>query len=259
MRAHPTVPVQPIRPRSRKGTWAGVVTIVAFAAVLVAVVLGIVDHVHEARLARERAEAQRLADELNARAEAMRRASSPSSTQAPPRTPLPALQPVATPFHDRCPLGANLVEGTHQYCIDVYEYPGGKTIPRTDVSYEEAGRLCAMRGERLCTDQEWERACRGHHGASYPYGQTCDPTRCNTRGSGGEIAPAGSFATCRSASGAYDMSGNVAEWVTAPHGPAEKGGSALSTNPQVRCSHVIRSPEPEGGAFVGFRCCADPK
>jgi formylglycine-generating enzyme required for sulfatase activity len=171
--------------------------------------------------------------------------------------------PVAVPFNNKCPLGANLVEGAHGYCIDVYEYPGGKTIPRTEVSYEEAGRLCASRGERLCTEQEWERACRGKSGASYPYGQSFDPNRCNTRGqtriANGEIAPAGSFNTCRSASGAYDMSGNVAEWVTGAHGSAQKGGSVLSTNPQVRCSHVVRGQPDDGGVYVGFRCCSDPK
>jgi serine/threonine protein kinase len=266
-RHSPTQEVAPIaqaaRPaaKSRRGVIYGLLVIVAFAAVLTAIVLGIADHLREINLSRERAAKQRLADELNAQAEALRRAS--TNTKVPPGNvarpePVPIV-PVAVPFNNKCPLGANLVEGTQRYCIDVYEYPGGKTIPRTEVSYEEAGRLCASRGERLCSEQEWERACRGKSGASYPYGQAFDPTRCNTRGSGGEIAPAGSFATCRSASGAYDMSGNVAEWVTGGHGAAQKGGSVLSTNPQVRCSHVVRGQPEEGGVYVGFRCCSDPK
>jgi serine/threonine-protein kinase len=268
-------PLPPPR-RSRKGLVVGVVVIVAFASVLVAVILGIADHMRELRLTQERAEKQRLVDELNARADAMRRASTPeppppatrpsqppsgARPSEPPSVPAHALVPVAEPFSGRCPLGAHLVEGgPHKYCVDIYEYPGGKTIPRTEVSYSEAERLCASRGERLCTAEEWERACRGKSAASYPYGQSFDPTRCNTRGSGGELAPAGSFTSCRSASGAYDMSGNVAEWVTTSHGAAQKGGSVLSTNPQVRCSNVVRGVAPrfeEGGIYVGFRCCSD--
>ncbi len=275
LRAHPTVEVRPIRiPKrtSRRGVVAGLLVIVAFAAVLAAVLLSIIDHVREVRLSRERASKQVLADELNARAEAMRRASTPgganppskrtAANEATPPVPLPTLQPVAAPLGHNCPLGANLVDGLHRYCVDVYEYPGGKTIPRTEVTFEDAGRLCAMRGERLCTEQEWERACRGHSGSSYPYGQTFEPSRCNTRGlghEGGEIVAAGSFSSCRSASGAYDMSGNVAEWVSGSHGPAQKGGSAVSTNPQVRCSNVLRGAPVEGGMYVGFRCCADPR
>jgi serine/threonine protein kinase len=278
-----TVPVPPLvdlpQRRSRKGVIAGVAVIVAFAAVLAAVVLSIADHLREVRLTQERASKQRLAEELNARADAMRRASAPpkaAAKAAQPKAPQPAapvqatapvvaraaepaLAPVAAPFSNRCPLGANLVEGPHRYCIDVYEYPGGKTIPRTAISFEEAGRLCASRGERLCTGDEWERACRGRSGASYPYGQSFDPTRCNTRGSGGEMAPAGSFADCKSASGAYDMSGNVSEWVAGPHGPQQRGGSFLSTNPQTRCSNVIHGAPESGSHYVGFRCCSDPK
>jgi hypothetical protein len=252
---------QPPAPRrARKMAIAGVIVIAAFAAVLATVVLSIVDHLRDVRLTQERAAKQRLADELNARADAMRRASTQQPAAPPvaaPKETVPALVPVAAPYSNRCPLGANLVDGAHRYCVDVYEYPGGKTIPRTDVSYEEAGRLCASRGERLCTADEWEHACRGKSGASYPYGQSFDPRRCNTRGSGGEVAPAGSFTTCRSASGAYDMSGNVAEWVAGSHGSAQKGGSVLSTNPQTRCSNVVHDGEP--GIYVGFRCCSDPR
>jgi serine/threonine-protein kinase len=270
----PPMEAAPVARRSRKGLVVGVVVIVSFASVLVALIVGIADHMREVRLTQERAEKQRLVDELNARAEAMRRASTPEQPpssahpQPPPSSarpqpppaapPAQALVPVAEPFSVRCPLGAHLVEGgPHRYCVDIYEYPGGKTIPRTEVSYAEAARLCASRGERLCSAEEWERACRGKSGASYPYGQSFDPTRCNTRGSGGEIAPAGSFTSCRSASGAYDMSGNVAEWVTTSHGAAQKGGSVLSTNPLTRCSNVVRSVAEEGGIYVGFRCCSD--
>jgi formylglycine-generating enzyme required for sulfatase activity len=181
---------------------------------------------------------------------------SPAAAARIPAPPRASEIPAPAPSGGPCPLGANLVDG--RYCIDVYEYPGGKTIPRTDIAFTEADRLCRLRGERLCTDYEWEHACRGKHGASYPYGQTFDATRCNTKGGGGDLAPAGTFASCKSAVGAYDMSGNVAEWVTHKGEPAQKGGSAVTGNPQARCSTTIKAPLAEGAPFVGFRCCADP-
>src|SRR5205807_56160 len=89
------------------------------------------------------------------------------------------------------PLGRK--PGVGPFCVDLYEYPGGNTMPRTDVAFAEAGRICAARGERLCSDGEWERACRGKGNGNYPYGHNYDAARCNVKGSGGEVAPAGSF------------------------------------------------------------------
>jgi serine/threonine protein kinase len=170
-------------------------------------------------------------------------------------TPPPASPPAAATAGG-CPLGTALVPSTPPVCIDLYEYPGGNTIPRVSVPFDEAEAICRARNARLCTDVEWERACRGKNGASYPYGTSFDPTRCNTQGNTGEPAPTGTFATCRSAIGAYDMSGNVAEWVISKGAPALKGGSAVDTNPLARCSHTVRNPPTKGAPTVGFRCCA---
>ena len=123
------------------------------------------------------------------------------------------------------------------------------------VSYFEAQAYAAWAGARLPTETEWEKACRGRGNASYPYGQAFDATRCNTQGVGGEPAPSGTFAQCRSAAGAYDMSGNVAEWVSSG---ANKGGNAREGAKDSRCSAVTRGVPPAGGPLVGFRCCADP-
>jgi serine/threonine protein kinase len=190
----------------------------------------------------------------------------PPSTTPPPPAPSPSKPIVTHPdvpspspapaAPGGCPLGTGLVPSTPAVCIDLYEYPGGNTIPRVSVGFDEADAICKSRGARLCSDAEWERACRGKNGASYPYGASFDPTRCNTQGNSGEPAPAGTFASCRSAVGAYDMSGNVAEWVTSKGAPALKGGSAVDANPLVRCSNTVRNPPPQGGPTIGFRCCA---
>jgi serine/threonine protein kinase len=236
---------------------ATLVLVIAGIALVIALT-GVWRYMQARHIARDRAEKQALADELKARAEELRRnpppvpaASAPVVTHA---EPLPTLLPRNGP----CPLGANLVAGgAHPYCIDIYEYPGGKAVPRTNVGFVEAQRICESRGERLCSDAEWERACRGKGAASYPYGQIFDPIRCNAQHKSGEIVAAGSLVGCRSASGAYDMSGNVAEWVASG---LVRGGSVAQGAQQVRCSAAARPPSPakDGSPQVGFRCCADP-
>ncbi|MCA1664465.1 MAG: SUMF1/EgtB/PvdO family nonheme iron enzyme, partial [Myxococcales bacterium] len=252
----PTMVVPPIGKRSS----AAPVLLVALAAFIAAVgvALAISHYLTEQRLSDERREKQRLADELNAQAEALRHQQAPHADGGQSKAPLPVVThpdaaPSMLPRQGACPLGAHLVtQGGHSFCVDVYEYPGGNTIPRTNVSLAEAGRICVARGERLCSEGEWERACRGKGGASYPYGQLYEAARCNTTG---ELALTGSFAACKSAVGAYDMSGNVAEWVASA---AQKGGTAKEGAKESRCSAVTRGAPTLGGPLVGFRCCADP-
>ena len=254
----PTLLVAPL-PKKSSAAPVPLVAIAAFIAA-VGVALAISHYLTEQRLDTERREKQRLADELNAQAEALRRqqALHPDAGAAlkAPVVTHPEPMPTVLPRQGACPLGAHLVTAAgHSFCVDVYEYPGGNTMPRTDISFADAGRICAARGERLCTESEWERACRGRGGASFPYGQAFDPTRCNTKGPSGEPAPSGKFTQCRSAAGAYDMSGNVAEWVSSG---ANKGGNAREGAKESRCSAVTRGVPPAGGPLVGFRCCADP-
>jgi hypothetical protein len=232
--------------------------------------MSILGHFRTVREEIEREEKKQLVARLNAQAQAISRGEAPPplAPAAPAGSSMPAGAPplaaepnasrMAAPVdaRGRCPLGAKLVSGPTPYCIDLYEYPGGRTIPRTDVSLAEAARLCASRGAHLCSDTEWERACRGPGGASYPYGQTYDVSRCNTDHPEPAIAETGSYQHCRSAAGVYDMSGNVAEWVASG---AQRGGSARSAPPLTRCSHAVRGAPLEGSAEVGFRCCQEPR
>src|SRR5262249_9252676 len=49
-----------------------------------------------------------------------------------------------------------------EFSIDVLPYPNDPSKPvRVDVSRDEAASLCAQAGKRLCTELEWERACKG--------------------------------------------------------------------------------------------------
>jgi serine/threonine protein kinase len=248
-----------LRKRSSLPTIA-LVAIVAFAAA-VGVALAISQWMGQQRLEQERRDKQKLADSLNAEAQSQARdpghASLAAAGAARATSPKMHASPLDTvlPRAGACPLGAKLVAAPKPFCIDAYEYPGGNTIPRTTVSFPEASHICAARGERLCGESEWEHACRGKNGASFPYGDTFDPARCNTRSTTSDIAPSGKFASCKSASGVYDMIGNVAEWTASG---AQKGGSVRQLPKETRCSSVVRNAGKEGGTFVGFRCCADP-
>jgi hypothetical protein len=187
----------------------------------------------------------------------------PATVPAPPRpaptspTPVVTSTPLAAPL-TACPRGMAELSSPHHFCIDQYEYPGGRTIPRTMIAQGDAAQICAGRGLRLCSDSEWEQACRGPSGASYPYGQHYDGQRCNTGGKSTPqpIVPGGTMAHCRSAAGAYDMSGNVSEWTASG---SVRGGSSATSAYTSRCSHCVRSVDPAGGADVGFRCCGDAR
>ncbi len=156
---------------------------------------------------------------------------------------------------DPCPRGMQLVAGSPGVCIDTFEAPGEGFTPATNVTLEQARRACLERGRRLCTASEWERACRGVNGASYPWGDRYAADRCNLRGGGhATLAPSGSFKACVSESGAFDMSGNAAEWVQESQ---VRGGSAGDGH-DGRCSRIERRAPEQAAGDVGYRCCIAP-
>jgi serine/threonine protein kinase len=170
-----------------------------------------------------------------------------------------AAAPAAPANAVACPLGMTRIPGDKPVCIDQYEFPGDGFPPRASVSFVEALQLCNGKGARMCTAGEWERACRGPAGANFPYGATFSPKACNTKAPGSKVASAGSFPECKSAVGAFDMVGNVAEWVLVDAGqvPAQKGGSAQSAQTEARCDNTVSVSALGGGPLVGFRCCKD--
>jgi hypothetical protein len=173
------------------------------------------------------------------------------------------------------------------FCIDRYEFPNQLgELPRVDVSWAEARDLCTEQSKRLCSADEWERACRGPQGTTYAYGDEFDRAACNTPlDTGGPVddeipfAPAGSHARCRSSEGAFDLNGNVSEWVEDPW-DAERFGVAEGQGPGGETDDLrqLRGGTMWSGTFYGqsclsrhahpsvaqsdddgFRCCAGPK
>jgi hypothetical protein len=125
------------------------------------------------------------------------------------------------------------------------ESPEAAALPG-DPGCPRGASACAARGARLCTRAEWTAACWGPSRARFPYGSEHEEGRCNE----GPVAPAGSFARCRSALGVYDMVGNAAEWVTERMAMGGSGAAATCESAQ-QLEASTRRPD------LGFRCCTD--
>lgn len=165
--------------------------------------------------------------------------------------------------------GAGMVQFA-DFAIDVYEYPNqAGALPRTNITLAEARARCQARAKRLCTEGEWERACRGQQDLPYGYGPQFGPDRCNTPYPEGEIwkrrqgpAPSGAFAGCTTPEGVRDLVGNVWEWTEGWYDAGQgwqvvRGGSWF---------HNVNFARADGryGRFltpdyrldlIGFRCC----
>jgi formylglycine-generating enzyme required for sulfatase activity len=174
------------------------------------------------------------------------------------------------------------------FCIDQHEYPnkvGEK--PVVAVTWEEARDTCASVGKRLCGSEEWTVACEGPEHLPYPTGYTRDKNACNvdkpyivpnnakysnlaTRAEEvtrvDQRAPSGANQACVSAYGAFDMVGNVDEWVVnergsanqAPYRSGLKGGYWGPVRNRCRPMTTAHN-QWHSGYQVGFRCCSDAK
>jgi hypothetical protein len=168
---------------------------------------------------------------------------------------LPDEGEIAPPEPKACPAGMVALDDT--VCIDAGEYPGLKRIPQVSVTFRQAGTLCEQRGARLCSLEEWTRACAGPKKRRFPYGARAQADRCNTASIAGfpqEVGTSGAYHKCVSPEGVYDLVGNVGEWTS--KGVAV-GGDSTTAMDQATCKAKGRPPKGYSGPDLGFRCCMD--
>lgn len=175
-----------------------------------------------------------------------------------------------------------------RFCVDRYEWPNRRgELPAMLMSWLDARKQCESAGKRLCLEEEFNFACEGEEMLPYTYGYERDATKCNIDRPYrkrertlfkyrrcmthpkckaelerlDQRRPAGSMLACVSPFGAYDLNGNINEWVVRPgyKSPDRSGLKGGWWGPmRGRCRPTVGfHKEEDFGYEVGFRCCKD--
>ncbi|MHA6798299.1 SUMF1/EgtB/PvdO family nonheme iron enzyme [Bounagaea algeriensis] len=130
--------------------------------------------------------------------------------------------------------------------------------PVVFVTWKDAAAYAQWAGKALPTTQQWEKAARGTRGTVYPWGDQPTPAKCNVRESGiGATTPVDRYQSGASSYGAYDLCGNVWEWLSTTSRPGRRelrGGAWTSPFERATPSSFNDAAETMCDDDTGFRC-----
>jgi serine/threonine-protein kinase len=150
-------------------------------------------------------------------------------------------------------------------------FPGNNS-PVECMTWFEAQTFCQKRGGRLPTELEWEYAASGPSDLYFPWGNEWNADVLVWKGNSSNVtASVGNYPNGRSWIGAYDMAGNVWEWVDSVYrdypysqsslnvaSPGDRivlrGGSWLDNPASIRTSNRIWDNPIGSLDRYGFRC-----
>jgi hypothetical protein len=155
--------------------------------------------------------------------------------------------------------------------VDGMELPAcskGGVMPWADVTRDQAEAACRLSGFELCSEEEWLLACQGMERKPFPYGRSYQNGKCNDPHSGAnEVVVTGQYQGCISGYDAYDMVGNVWEWVRelGQDGEWRYAGyshevRAIAPTADPVCQRVLQTGSGQSTydlPDVGFRCCRE--
>jgi sulfatase modifying factor 1 len=163
-------------------------------------------------------------------------------------------------------------------------------FPQGYISGSQAQAACERAGKRLCSTNEWRKACIGPDEELFGYADARERGRCNDAGKSpmlalwggaaladpsgwdplkmndsrlnqveGSLSRTGSHPSCTNDYGVFDMVGNLHEWTSDPSGTFQ-GGYYLDTSLNGDgCAYRTTAHDFDYHDYsTGFRCCKDP-
>jgi len=186
-----------------------------------------------------------------------------------------------TPEHEQCfdaPFWITRTEITNLQFGAQGVWAGDK-LPVADISWTEASAFCETKGGRLPTEPEWEYAARGPSNFKFTMGDTLRPGFVIHAGNASSPVEVGSQPDNASWVGAYDLLGNVREWLSTgwnntypivqddgrektPDGGGNefrsvRGGSYQTGESRLRASLREFYQYNDSTIDIGFRCAMD--
>lgn len=155
--------------------------------------------------------------------------------------------------------------------------PGFENYPMNEMTWYGARAFCAWRGAYLPSEAQWEKAARGTDQRTYPWGEEISCEMANYAGCVYQAVPVDSYPQSTSPYGAYNMAGNMMEWVNDrydidyyansppenPPGPDRgdfriiRGGSWINHTGNLRTTHRYPKLPVLTYTSLGFRCARD--